>query len=203
MKRREKYHLEHCELSVYTVIENFKRELAETNSVMTPIYLPPLAWNCHTHCFNPENYPFKATRAYTPEPARVDALIKNSFTDQLMLVQATIEDGYRGLIGNLNEFHDSDPSKRAFGTIFWDPEAVQELQGLTAADFDTLHDAGKVCSYSWFIRGLGWRSGLGQEAAPGRCQTLSCSPTRLEHLGSASTFDMVIIGSYLATRTTL
>ncbi|KAJ4254000.1 hypothetical protein NW762_010403 [Fusarium torreyae] len=108
---------------------------------MSAPQLPPSAWNSHMHCFDPERNPFKRTRAYAPQPAGLEALIQNLQADNVMLVQATIEDGYDGLLGHLANCRGLYPSKVFCGTIFWDPEN-QGLKNLTESDFDKLNDAG-------------------------------------------------------------
>ncbi|KAH7151510.1 major facilitator superfamily domain-containing protein [Fusarium sp. MPI-SDFR-AT-0072] len=103
--------------------------------------LPPAAWNSHMHCFDPERFPLKKTRAYTPQPAVLQDLIPNSKADNVMLVQATIEDGYTGLLEHLQQCQDLYPDKHVRGTIFWDP-GESGLKSLTESEFEKLHDAG-------------------------------------------------------------
>ncbi|KAF5656860.1 amidohydrolase 2 [Fusarium circinatum] len=103
--------------------------------------LPPAAWDSHVHCFDPEHYPFKTTRAYTPQPAVLQDLIQNSKADNVMLVQATIEDVYEGLLEHLQQCQDLYPDKHVRGTIFWDPGSTG-LKSLTEFEFEKLHNAG-------------------------------------------------------------
>ncbi|KAK2123530.1 major facilitator superfamily domain-containing protein [Fusarium oxysporum II5] len=103
--------------------------------------LPPATWNSHMHCFDPKRYPFKATRAYTPQPAVLKDLIHNSKADNVMLVQATIEYGYTGLLEHLQQCRDLYPDKHVRGTIFWDP-GNPGLKSLTESEFEKLHNAG-------------------------------------------------------------
>ncbi|PNP60636.1 hypothetical protein FNYG_14631 [Fusarium nygamai] len=103
--------------------------------------LPPTAWNFHMHCFDPERYPFKRTRAYTPQSAVLQDLIQNSKADNVMIVQATIENGYNGLVSHLRQCRELYPDKRVRGTIFWDP-GNPDLKSLAESEFDRLHDAG-------------------------------------------------------------
>ncbi|SCO42788.1 uncharacterized protein FFMR_06948 [Fusarium fujikuroi] len=103
--------------------------------------LPPAAWNSHMHCFDPERFPFKPTRAYTPQPAALKDLIQNSKADNVMLVQATIEDGYTGMLEHLQQCREIYPYKRVLGTIFWDPGDTS-LKSLTEFEFEKLHNAG-------------------------------------------------------------
>ncbi|KAF5568783.1 amidohydrolase 2 [Fusarium phyllophilum] len=103
--------------------------------------LPPAAWNCHVHCFDPDRYPFKTTRPYTPQPAVLNDLIQNSKADNVMLVHATIEDGYAGLLKYLQQCRDLYPDKHVRGTIFWDP-GNPGLKSLTEFEFEKLHNAG-------------------------------------------------------------
>ncbi|KAF9880161.1 amidohydrolase [Colletotrichum karsti] len=104
--------------------------------------LPAMSWNCHMHCFNPDQFPFKANRSYTPEPAVITDALNNTWTDNFMLVQATIEDGFTGLLDNLGRARDLDPGKHTAGTIFWDPEHEAQLKNMTGSQYDQLHDAG-------------------------------------------------------------
>ncbi|KAF5637815.1 amidohydrolase 2 [Fusarium sp. NRRL 52700] len=111
---------------------------------MPETILPPGAWNSHMHCFDPERYPFKTTRAYTPQPAILKDLIQNSIADNVMLVQATIEDGYTGLLEHLQQCRDMYPDKLVRGTIFWDPGDAG-LKSLAESEFENLHNAGVRC----------------------------------------------------------
>ncbi|KAG5762976.1 hypothetical protein H9Q69_012523 [Fusarium xylarioides] len=108
---------------------------------MPATILMPGAWNSHMHCFDPERFLFKTTRAYTPQPAVLNGLIQNSKADNVMLVQATIEDGYAGLLENLQQYQDLCPNKHVRGTIFWDPGDLG-LKSLTESEFEMLHNGG-------------------------------------------------------------
>jgi predicted TIM-barrel fold metal-dependent hydrolase len=103
--------------------------------------LPPSSWNTHTHCFDPERHPFKSSRAYTPEAAPLESLIDESPADNVMIVQATIEDGYSGLLETLANGHRDYPSKQIRGTISWDPNDPA-LRNMTDSDWDKLNGAG-------------------------------------------------------------
>ncbi|KAF4993985.1 hypothetical protein FGRMN_6116 [Fusarium graminum] len=104
-------------------------------------HLPPSSWNCHTHSFDPDRHPFKPSRAYTPHPAPLEDLIDNSPAENIMIVQATIEDGYTGLLENLATSRNTFSSHNILGTISWDP-ADESLEKLTKSDWDNLHRAG-------------------------------------------------------------
>lgn len=119
--------------------------------------LPQSSWNTHTHCFDPERHPFKSSRTYTPEAAPLEDLIKQSPADNVMIVQATIEDGYSGLLDTLAKGHEKYPNKQILGTIFWDPED-SSLKNKTDAEWDRLHEAG-VRS----VRIHGWHGGTGDD----------------------------------------
>ncbi|KAM0356339.1 hypothetical protein ACHAO7_008447 [Fusarium culmorum] len=103
--------------------------------------LPPSSWNTHTHCFDPERHPFKSSRSYTPQAAPLNALIEQSPADNVMIVQATIEDGYSGLLETLANGHRDYPGKQIRGIIAWDPEDPS-LKNMTDSDWDKLNDAG-------------------------------------------------------------
>src|SRR5580704_9803110 len=55
--------------------------------------VPPNACDCHTHIFNPAQFPFAATRTYTPEPATVAELLamhKKLHVDRVVIVQPSV-----------------------------------------------------------------------------------------------------------------
>ncbi|KAF5697526.1 hypothetical protein FMUND_15383 [Fusarium mundagurra] len=118
----------------------FTRDINSALRVAAPV-LPPAAWNCHVHCFDPDRFPFKTTRAYTPQPAVLNDLIQNSKADNVMLVQATIEDGYAGLLKHLQQCRDLYSDKHVRGTIFWDP-GNPGLKSLTESEYKELHNGG-------------------------------------------------------------
>lgn len=104
--------------------------------------LPRGAWDCHVHCFDTERYVLKPSRAYTPKPALLEGLVQAGHTDQIMLVQATIEDGYKGLLHNLTRAKQDFPKKKVYGTIYADPSPQASLENVSTSDFDALHQAG-------------------------------------------------------------
>ncbi|KAL2835477.1 hypothetical protein BJY01DRAFT_252599 [Aspergillus pseudoustus] len=100
--------------------------------------LPSDSWDCHIHSFDPEKHPFRAGRTYTPPPASLASFIEQSPMSRVMLVQATVEDGYAGLIHSLAHFRKQYPGSTIRGTVAkqsnWD-----ELDTRT---FDMLHELG-------------------------------------------------------------
>jgi predicted TIM-barrel fold metal-dependent hydrolase len=55
--------------------------------------VPPNACDCHTHIFNPAQFPFAAARTYTPEPATVAELLamhKKLHVDRVVIVQPSV-----------------------------------------------------------------------------------------------------------------
>ncbi|KAL2807788.1 hypothetical protein BJX63DRAFT_60602 [Aspergillus granulosus] len=100
--------------------------------------LPTHSWDCHIHSFNPETHPFKPARTYTPPPASLASFVQQSPVSRVMLVQATVEDGYAGLVDNLAQFRKEYSNLTIRGTIVkqskWDE--------LDAKTFDTLHELG-------------------------------------------------------------
>lgn len=109
---------------------------------MSPIGLPPGAWNCHTHVFDPETVQLKSERTYTPQAAPLDALLQHALADCIMLVQASIEDGTDSLLQNLQRCRQQYPSTLVRGTIFADPDPARGLANLDEVAFDRLHEAG-------------------------------------------------------------
>ena len=95
-------------------------------------------WDTHVHCFDPEQHPFKPTRTYTPGPAPLESLLQNCKAKKVNLVQASIEDGYYGLITHLKRIHTEHPHILARGTICMD----ENWESLTEQEFNALHTAG-------------------------------------------------------------
>ncbi|KLU89911.1 hypothetical protein MAPG_08880 [Magnaporthiopsis poae ATCC 64411] len=79
------------------------------------VQLPPMAWNCHMHSFDPAVHPFKPTRHYTPEPAPITAFLNNTVAQNAILVQATIEDGHAGLLDGLDQARVLAPDRTVLG----------------------------------------------------------------------------------------
>ncbi|KAJ6120678.1 hypothetical protein N7523_004958 [Penicillium sp. IBT 18751x] len=95
-------------------------------------------WDTHVHCLDPALYPFKTSRTYTPAPAPLEALIKESRASRLVLVQASVEDGPAGLLGHLGRLRIEYPHILARGIICMDETWAR----LTKEYFLTLQDLG-------------------------------------------------------------
>ncbi|KAL4888034.1 MFS general substrate transporter [Aspergillus ambiguus] len=109
---------------------------------MPNLILPPEAWDSHVHCLDPLRYPFKSTRAYTPPPATLETMVQHRQANKLMLVQASIEDGYQGLLTHLSECRSLYPAITIRGTICYDQELLARL---AKDEFLRLHTAGVRC----------------------------------------------------------
>lgn len=108
--------------------------------IMPVNIVPPRAWDCHVHCFDPEEFPFKPPRTYTPDPARLEQMIDNVLTERAVLVQASVEDGPSGLVRQLTKAGRTHPERVLRGIILAD--AVPE-EGLNPGpELDRLHEAG-------------------------------------------------------------
>ena len=79
--------------------------------------VPPGSWDCHVHCFNPEIFPFRSDRAYTPLPASLDSLMSWSPVDNVVIVQATIEENEAGVLAHIAEGHQKWPRKNFYATV--------------------------------------------------------------------------------------
>lgn len=95
-------------------------------------------WDTHIHCLDPVRYPFKPTRSYTPPPAPLDALVKNTIAKNIVLVQASVEDGRSGLVNHLYRIRSEYPDFLARGIISLD----EDWDKLTEEQLDTLHSLG-------------------------------------------------------------
>lgn len=119
------------------------------------------AWDCHVHCFEPDKYPYKATRAYTPRPAPFAALVRDLVTSNVMLVQATIEESFTGLLEHLKTCLENPGHfpGRVRGTVLASSE--NRLGALTDTELDRMHYLGVRCIrlhslYGTSNHGIGW-----------------------------------------------
>lgn len=104
--------------------------------------IPRHAWNCHMHCLEPDKFPFKASRAYTPQPATLESLMTASITDNVIIVQATIENGHEGVITALERCLTEWPNRIARGVVLFDESAPSPLHTLDDQGFARLHVLG-------------------------------------------------------------
>lgn len=103
--------------------------------------LPPMAWNCHMHSFDPLVHPFKPTRHYTPEPAPITAFLNNTVAQNAILIQATVEDGHAGLLEGLGQARVLAPDRTVLGILAWDLATDASLRDMTDSGYDALHGA--------------------------------------------------------------
>jgi predicted TIM-barrel fold metal-dependent hydrolase len=106
---------------------------------------PAGTWDCHVHCFDPDRYPYKIARAYTPRAAPLHALFQNLLTRNVMLVQASIEHDFTGLLAKLKECHSASYhfAGLARGTILADNET--RLSTLSNKELEQMHLLGVRC----------------------------------------------------------
>lgn len=108
--------------------------------MMSNNFVPPQAWDCHVHCFDTDEFPFKPTRTYTPHPAKLEQLVENVLTERAILVQASVEDGPSGLVRQLTRAGTLHPERVLRGIILAD--AVPEDGLNPGPELDRLHEAG-------------------------------------------------------------
>ncbi|KAH7303211.1 hypothetical protein B0I35DRAFT_365316 [Stachybotrys elegans] len=104
--------------------------------------IPAGAWDTHVHCFTPDQFPFKPDRSYTPQPAPLPLLIENLFTENVVIVAASIEDGPQGIVSHLEDFSQNYPERQGFGILTWDPAADPGLGNLTDCELEYFHSVG-------------------------------------------------------------
>ena len=131
-------------------------------SIMSLPQVLASSWDCHVHSFDPERFPYKEDRAYTPQPAPLPTLVQNLITKNFMLVQATIERSYEDLLVKLEEFRSATLQFPGVvrGTILAEPG----LSTLTDTDFERMHYLGIRCarlhgSYGGSGQDLEWVQG--------------------------------------------
>ncbi|CAD0109476.1 unnamed protein product [Aureobasidium uvarum] len=110
-------------------------------------------WDCHVHCFDPARFPFKDSRSYTPVPATLDTLVRSVRSPNLVITQATIEDGVSGIQDALERAQMSPELNIVRGTIM-----ASHLRDLDAQSFRELHAVGVRC-----VRIHGTHGGAGDD----------------------------------------
>lgn len=136
-------------------------------------------WDTHVHCFDPDRYPFKPTRTYTPRPALLESLLQNSQTGRLVLVQASIETGHQALIAHLQRIHNEHPHFVARGSICID----ENWERVTNEEFDDLHNLGvRSCR----LQGFNGAGGTSLSIARKQIRRFACSYPASKHGWSLS-----------------
>lgn len=102
----------------------------------------PQTWDCHVHVLDPKRFPYRPDRKYTPTQAPLKALIENATAENIVIVQATPEDGEEGLIYHLEEVQRSYPSKIFRGIIVADTSNNRDINQYETTKVDRLHKAG-------------------------------------------------------------
>ncbi|KAG9571100.1 MFS general substrate transporter, partial [Aureobasidium melanogenum] len=98
------------------------------------------SWDCHVHCFDPAKFPFKQTRSYTPCSAPLDTLVNNVQSRNLIITQATIEDGFDGIQEALKRARACPELRIVRGTIM-----ANHTQMLDVHETQKLHELGVRC----------------------------------------------------------
>jgi predicted TIM-barrel fold metal-dependent hydrolase len=148
--------------------------------------LPPGSWDCHVHCFDPVRFPYRPDRAYTPSPASVASLISWSPCDNIVIVQATIEDGAAGVLAHVAEGRQDAPAKNFYATAVSALGTDRSLLNASLGDVEYLHDAGVRC--------LRLHAGFGSNAIEqhhiGEALKLLASTPAISRLGCAVCMQM-------------
>lgn len=73
--------------------------------------LPEGCWDTHLHVLDPVRFPFKSSRAYTPEAATLEQLLRYSPAKNFLFVQASVEDGLQGILHHLDRARREYPDR--------------------------------------------------------------------------------------------
>lgn len=98
------------------------------------------SWDCHVHCFDPTKFPFKQSRSYTPSPATLDALANIVQSRNLVITQASVEDGVAGITEVLQRARSHPDLGTVRGAIMAD-----HLRSLDQQTIEKLHRLGVRC----------------------------------------------------------
>ncbi|KAG9520680.1 MFS general substrate transporter, partial [Aureobasidium melanogenum] len=98
------------------------------------------SWDCHVHCFDPAKFPLKHNRSYTPYPAALDTLVNNVKSRNLIITQATVEDGVAGIQEVLERARASPEFRIVRGTVM-----ANHIEDFDIHETQRLHDVGIRC----------------------------------------------------------
>lgn len=133
-------------------------------------------WDTHIHCLDPVRYPFKPTRSYTPAPAPLESLAKDTIAKNIVLVQSSVEHGHSALLNHLGRIRSEYPDLLARGIISLDDEIftlpkekvdalhaigirfcrIHGYFGGNSTDTSSLQNQIKLFARSYAARTLGW-----------------------------------------------
>ena len=108
-----------------------------TNMPAVDWHLPRHAWDCHVHVFDPTNYPYAPSHAYSPVPAPYSTLLAfegnlsvNAQPQNIVLVQPSPYGTDNSLILDLLEQHSSSNEKQRLmrGISVIDPKNITDAQ---------------------------------------------------------------------------
>ena len=141
--------------------------------------VPVGTWDTHLHLLEPETFPYKSNRLYTPVGAGLSELMSSTVADRFLVVQASVEDGTGGILSHLQQAREQYPDKvfraeieippeqtytddelkhlneigvraiRLHGVLGWDPQDV--TQGIK-------HEFSRLATYAkrsgWFLSSM-------------------------------------------------
>lgn len=175
------------------------------NQIMK-LNVPEGSWDTHIHVFDQSRFPFKGNRQYTPESVHLYEVVDSTIGQNLVLVQASFEGTFDGILTHLEEAHREYPERQFRAEIIWDPRIIATTDridhlhrlGVRCLRIHAEHGTGDGTDFAWVKRALqtttsvaerhGWAVAaqlplstwlaLGPEVIQSRC------PVIVEHLGS-------------------
>jgi predicted TIM-barrel fold metal-dependent hydrolase len=82
--------------------------------------IPLDAWDTHLHVYDQAKFPFRSDRHYTPQSVNLDDALASVLCTNLVLVQASFEDGWEGILVRLQEAQRRFPDCQVRAEIIWD-----------------------------------------------------------------------------------
>jgi predicted TIM-barrel fold metal-dependent hydrolase len=73
--------------------------------------VPKGTWDTHLHVLDPETFPYKADRTYTPAAAGLEDLMTSTLADCFLIVQASVENGMEATLQHLQKASKRYPDK--------------------------------------------------------------------------------------------
>ncbi|KAJ5198175.1 uncharacterized protein N7498_007292 [Penicillium cinerascens] len=125
------------------------------------------SWDCHLHIFDPDTFPWKPNRTYTPAAAPLDALFKGSSASNYLIVQASVEGCWAGIIHHLQQARRQTSGRGLFRAEI-EVDADEDLDEKT---LQQLHEVG--------VRALRLHGEVGVPSGENRIQSAQTSFKRL------------------------
>ncbi|KPI39722.1 uncharacterized protein AB675_3509 [Cyphellophora attinorum] len=104
--------------------------------------IPLQSWDCHVHVLDPERFPYRQDRTYTPYPALLPDLVQATTSKGIVIAQASVEDGPECLLYHLKAAGQQFPEHTWRGSVISTTREDRDVVLMPHAYLHDLHAAG-------------------------------------------------------------